>query len=366
MKNTRLAAIGSGVLLVCLVAGCQKGAATPKEAVQNCFKSVQDGDKSAFLNSTTGLPPEEATALFEVASAAADFQKRFQSAYGADALGQFIGGARLPTAKEIESAQIKQDGNTATASIPALEPVPFRLRKEKDRWYVDLSALLPAGADTKMLAKLCKVAAKGINDTKGTIGKEGVSSQAVMTELGQRVVVGVGATLLADSAFARLEKGQTPAHAAPAAGLSRHDVETIAVPAAPGGSPPADTSPREKIAYAQHHIGTELLLVRRHPWSKVPGGNVQAAVRKVFGIAPAPAGGPSSVAEGVDFGGLTTAQVKNLIGNPSSKSASDGQTVWTYAYKGTELSSTITFRQDKAVRTSWSASPAVEVSALRR
>jgi hypothetical protein len=74
----------------------------------------------------------------------------------------------------------------------------------------------------------------------------------------------------------------------------------------------------------------ELLLLRRHRWSRTPTALEMAAAAKVF--EGRSAGAPGDARKAVDFIGLTPAKVKAMVGNPCAKQVVDSDQIWTYSY----------------------------------
>jgi hypothetical protein len=94
----------------------------------------------------------------------------------------------------------------------------------------------------------------------------------------------------------------------------------------------AQTTPVVKPADAARIYAQELVLIRKHRWSRTPTATEIAAAAKVFeGRTDA---GRNDLRKAVDFNGLSLAKVKAMLGNPRYKQPLDRDEVWTYSYAG--------------------------------
>jgi hypothetical protein len=343
MKPTSHIALCCGLVLALFAGGCQtpRKAATPKEAWTNCITSILNSDKNLFLASTTGLPADKATEVFDLFSELADLGKKMQATYGKEAMKE-AGGAWDDTFSMMLNAEIRQEGNRACAvpgkNHPQATIIGMDLCRVGDAWFVDLSKAYPDAEHPPFPGVgFLKFATESIRTVKAFVGKEGYPIEKLpmaifMFPLTPEHHYDAGAPASPDP-------GGRPGAANPAA------------PSTPP-APARGLSPQEKLAFAQGHFAADLRLVKKHPWSRVPGADVQEAVKRIFGIRGGDStGAPPAPADAeVNFLGLSKAQVLSLVGNPSDKSSSNGQDDWTYAYKGTQLTATITFRSDKVVK----------------
>jgi hypothetical protein len=187
-----LAALGSGLT------GCkpkaQPPAKTPKEAIVNFSRAIDNADKDAFLRAIDVAPEDmpAAEAMFEMDSAYVDLRGKMVKAYGKDAMSklgeQFAEVAKnVPTADEVNAKIIikldqtkdKKDAVKAEASMPN-EKSSTALMKKDGVWKV---ALFQSDRPTaEKIAKLQAVS-KACKAVAAKIGEEDVTPEHLGREL---------------------------------------------------------------------------------------------------------------------------------------------------------------------------------------
>jgi hypothetical protein len=164
-----------------LAGGCSKTAATPKEAVTNMVKAIDNNDKSAFKDVVCfGEGNQEAgEAMFDMMAAMVGFQKELQKAYGKDVVGP-MGKNIIPTDDELAKMEIKEEGDKATAKV---QDKPMPLIKKDGKWYVDLTKDAPSASEKDKMIKQSKKLVDAINKAKANIGKDGYTAEKINEEL---------------------------------------------------------------------------------------------------------------------------------------------------------------------------------------
>jgi hypothetical protein len=181
-----------------LVAGCGASTAkTPKEAIKNLSKSIENSDKALFLASIYAGEngKEVAEAMFDGMAAMTSFSKAMEKAYGKEAGAEMRKDSPVMTEDEINKLDIKEEGDKATAKDPS-KGKPMTLVKKNGVWLADMSEMVPkdAAERTKMI-KMGQGMAKAIGEVKGKIGKSGVTKEQINKELNDAVGAVMKATM---------------------------------------------------------------------------------------------------------------------------------------------------------------------------
>ena len=178
-----------------VLAGCEKGkgtsdtdgalgprpAKTPKEAVVNMIKSIEENDKELFIRSVTVPDRELAEAAFESIFAGADFIKEYERAYGRDAAAK-AGFGRMPSSADVaENVKITTDGDDTFARFSDRTP-PTRVVRVNGEWKVEPPGKGPKPEDRQGFLKASRAIVKALNEAKSKIGREGYDAEKVLRE----------------------------------------------------------------------------------------------------------------------------------------------------------------------------------------
>lgn len=180
------------VISASLLAACNKEgetggtltkAKTPKEAICNMSRAIQDADKDLFLASIYLEDREFSEDLFEWLVAACAFGKEMERAFGK--LPERDMPKRPPTEDEIAQFQIEEHGDRATAANPQdprfTKPMP--LIKKSGAWLVDLSDVRPKDENRARYIKGLKAMMKAYNEVRPKIWMPGITKEMVKQEL---------------------------------------------------------------------------------------------------------------------------------------------------------------------------------------
>jgi len=181
-------------LLVCLpvvvggssgCSGCNKTASTPKEAIVNATRALEDGDRGTFIASVyiSDDGDELAGALFDFVYAHRQLRKAMEKEYGEAPRG-LMGGKDDDTADEVEEkVEITEEkDDTAKAKMPG-KSSPTGLVKKDGYWKVDMSEMAPKAEEREKALKNMKAMAKAANDVRDKVGKEGYDADKIMLEM---------------------------------------------------------------------------------------------------------------------------------------------------------------------------------------
>jgi len=176
-------------LSVSLSAGCSKKASTPKEALKNMVKAMQDGDSEAFVACFDATEDQEKIlgVLCELTSATMKFEEAMVKEYGEDAVKQGGSKSNLDDFKDdkwLEDVEIKIDGDKATATRKG-QKKPLNLVKKDGEWKIDAGDM----ADEKQMKdmdkalKMFESMTKATKDATGKIGKDGYTAEKINKEM---------------------------------------------------------------------------------------------------------------------------------------------------------------------------------------
>ncbi|MHC4982511.1 MAG: hypothetical protein ACYTF6_05010 [Planctomycetota bacterium] len=163
-----------------LAAGCgPKKAKTPKEAVVNVYKAVDQDDKDLFMANVTCEDPNFPETFFDAMTAMREFTKEFVKKYGKGKMGEHGEKARAPGPKEIgEEARI-----TTYATIPD-QAKPTRLTIEDGYWKMDLTEMLE-GEEGRRFREVLSLTPSAVKKALKKIGQEQYEDnpEKIITEL---------------------------------------------------------------------------------------------------------------------------------------------------------------------------------------
>jgi hypothetical protein len=163
------------VIALAFAAAPQNGASTPKEALDNYINSIASGDRDLFLASTTGLPAVHAKAVFNCATAAADFSKAFEAAYGKTAAQGLAQAPYYSDYQKLLTPRMLKTPSDALLVIP-------EIRRTGKFWTVDISDRWRK-EEPNFVMEYMNASAKVLRRTRALIGRRGYSPDKVKAAL---------------------------------------------------------------------------------------------------------------------------------------------------------------------------------------
>ncbi len=172
-------------LSLSLSAGCSKKASTPKEALENMVKAMQDGDSEAFVACFDATEDQEKFlgVMCEVTYAKMKFKEAMVKEYGEDAIPK----SYLDDFKDdkwLEDMEIKIDGDKATATKKG-QKEPLNLVKKDGEWKIDAKDMADENQmkDMGMTLKMFEALTKAMKDATSKIGKKGYTAEKIHKEM---------------------------------------------------------------------------------------------------------------------------------------------------------------------------------------
>ena len=156
-------------------------AKTPKDAVMNLVRAVEENNKELFVISVTIPDRELAETAFESLFAIADFVTEFEKAYGMAPLRR----ARLskaPSYEEVEAnLKIEINGDQATAQLSDRTP-PMTLLNVNGDWKIDLPGRGPSPENREQFLQGSRAIIKALKNGKSKIGRKDYDGKRVLRE----------------------------------------------------------------------------------------------------------------------------------------------------------------------------------------
>jgi hypothetical protein len=147
---------------------------TPKATALTFAKALEAGDADAAKKIAIGTDQDQ-----QVLASMCEFTKAVKTIHEsavkkyADKADEVIGGLTLDSAKALEDAEIKEDGDSATVSYTKPQPSSMYLKKVDGKWMVNLTDTLKnaqgAGQDVVQFQSMLKDWAGAVNETASEI-----------------------------------------------------------------------------------------------------------------------------------------------------------------------------------------------------
>ena len=167
---------------------------TPQGAVKMFADGLAEYDKQKYLSAIHGDQQmrQLAEIIFDYSSSMNDFKTAFIAQYGPDAEQKFFptpasaGMAALQ--KNLESMNIKIEGDKAICTVPGEEGAVYLIRKN-DLWYVDVGLIFVVSAEeADRRIKMWSEVIEMIRDMQKKVGAPGVTAQALYEEFDKKQI----------------------------------------------------------------------------------------------------------------------------------------------------------------------------------
>jgi hypothetical protein len=173
----------------------RRSAETPKEAVVNFWKAIEENDKGLFMANVNVADKDKQLAekMFDGMVAMRSVMTKLEKEYGKDEIakaGKRGGPAQTFSYKDIEAkVQIKEEADKATATMPEAggEFVPPIVKKD-GHWKVDLTQDVPTDQEREMAVKMFDRMRTAAKNAEKKIGKEGQTAEKIMSEMVSEVM----------------------------------------------------------------------------------------------------------------------------------------------------------------------------------
>ena len=179
-------------------AGKPKKADTPKQALENMRLALLTGDEKAFVNCFEASQAQKQMlgSMCEFSSAAGEFQKAMEKAYGEGSFKQNKvpnPGADLQDENWLEDVTIKVDGDRAEVLRQGI-PQGLKLIRKDGLWKIDSWSMLgaqdsPDDKDMDQAAKMFQAMTKAIEQVRPKIGQAGYTAEKLDQELKQAMMM---------------------------------------------------------------------------------------------------------------------------------------------------------------------------------
>ncbi len=185
MKRITLMLILASLAMVTVGCGGAGAGGTPQETLANIAAAFRAGDSAAMLGcyKTNEEGKRAMEAMVPVAKVMIAFSEKMEAAYGEKAGKVFGGSGPRNMAENLSKAEIKIDGDTATAKVSG-ERKLMNLVKENGVWLVideDLAKMSKEKVDA-MLKQVVPMRA-ALESVMGEIGKDGVTQEDIMQKM---------------------------------------------------------------------------------------------------------------------------------------------------------------------------------------
>ncbi len=187
-------------------------ASTPKAAVLNMARAMEQGDEGLFLSSVNVDDKEMAKVMFGQISAMYAYNKKFVAAYGR-APGK--NGKKMPTIDELATkVKIEENGDKATAEMPD-KGGKMNLVKTDGAWKVDMGAAMPTSEQRDKTLKMARIMTGVVREATTKIGGEGYTAEKIEQEFNVAMMKAVMSAAMAERAEKPVAPTTQPASKTP-------------------------------------------------------------------------------------------------------------------------------------------------------